>query len=209
MNATMVYKVIDKVVRQNPIQHFYDFLDKGLLQIAMRIRKVIVGPGQYMLKEEFVPVSTTAFNVIFKKLLNEYSSKYGVIPDDNAIKLLRDKAISLACDMQDKNGVIIKNPYTSNALNSSGSLLDKNGLDLTYSNPGKITREFLVSPEVKIITDWDKYKKSMDNQYGIIWSDDIIANGKQFNVWNRVNTLYYDNRTNYSLQEQAYVYRKR
>lgn len=102
--AQIAYRLVRNIKVEDQVKHFYDYLDKGLIQIAIRIRKVIVGPEQYLLKEEFVPVGISAYIVIFRKLIKEYVNRYGTQPDKNAIKLLSDKAISLACDMQDKNG---------------------------------------------------------------------------------------------------------
>ena len=95
-----------------------DFLDKGLIKLAIRIRKIIIAPGIYKLEREVVPVYTTALNEIYEKLIFDFKLKNNRIPNKAELEMLKSRAISLACDLK-VDGHIIKNPDTFAALNGT------------------------------------------------------------------------------------------
>lgn len=209
--AKMVYKVISTTYITEPEKKFYNYLDSGLIKIGIILRKVIVGPGKYMLKYELVPVGTIAFMEIAKRLIRDYQFKYGIIPDKEMIKYLESKAISLACDMPDEDNNILENPFTFKSLNTESYLLDNDGIKLYYRNSKKIVEDFLLSSDVAYIRDWQQFKKEMFNLYGIKWDDVIVDNisKKKINVWHSIKELHYDNRLDYTLEEQFKIYCKK
>lgn len=200
-----IHPSIKKVI---PVEKYYDYLDKGLIKIAIRIKKIIVGPGKYILVTEYIPVFTTAFNEIYDRLIKEYLSRYHFYPSKETLQMLKSKAIGLACDMK-IDGTIIKNPYTFNALNG----IEPFNKPLLYTNLSindKVSK-LLKSSHFEYIDNWDNFKQVMYQRNGLKWEDDLIdsQSKKKLNIWTPIENIYYDNRMDYTLEEQSKIFKKR
>lgn len=189
----------------------YNYLDKGLSQLAMRIRKIPVGLDNYLTKVEYVSVPTTAYYEILKELKEAYIDQNGNQPNANTLSFLKSRAISLACDMKDEYGQIIKNPVTIKALECGGSkLLSMSGMPLQIRKYQPDLNKIDYSDWYTYEVGWRAFRNEMQNNYGVCWNDNVtFANGKEVNVWEPLVDFYFDNRDQYSLQEQHVLFKKR
>lgn len=190
-----------KKITEEDIYNIIGYLDKGLLKIALRVSKVMIAPGVYVLVEEFVPVFTTALQEIMLKLLNDFLHKNSRRPSSDEFEALNSEAIRLACDIQLGNGKVIKNPHTFDVLSGFEDTYtkEKSRFDYIFSNPKRI-----------VVTDWVEYKTRVKRIYGKTWKDDYtnLSNNTRQNIWYVSEGNWFDNRKDYSLQEQSKKYHK-
>jgi len=186
-------------------EHFWGingrFLDKGLIKLAIRIRKIIIAPGIYKLEKEVVPVYTTALNELYEKLIFNFKLKNNRIPNKAELEVLKSRAISLACDLK-VDGHIIKNPDTFAALNGTKNLDELYGLNVRYA------KNIITSTGSTLVTNWSDFVRSINNEYSINWIDEIQDNGQLVNLWTPLTFAKFDNRLNSSLEEQSKRYHK-
>ncbi len=188
-------------------RNLYDikgFLDKGLLKLGLKTIKIMIAPGVYMLVEELVPYYTTAFNEIMQKLLSDFRNKNGRTPSPDEHKVLYYEAIRLSCDIELENGKVIKNPHTFYTLADIEEPMKKeiDYFDYVFSNP------YVIS-----VSSWQEYKVRAFAIYGIKWHDDYFALGsdKRYirkNIWTVEDTYYFDNRCDYTLEDQKVLFKK-
>ena len=177
------------------------FLDKGLIKLAIRIRKIIIAPGIYKLEREVVPVYTTALNEIYEKLIFDFKLKNNRIPNKAELEMLKSRAISLACDLK-VDGHIIKNPDTFAALNGTKKIEELQGLNVHYAE------NIITSTGSTLVTNWSDFVRSINNEYYINWIDEIPVNGYFVNLWTPLSYAKFDNRFKSSLEEQSKIYHK-
>lgn len=187
----MIYKIIPIYKRPNPLEQFYTFLDKGLMKIAIRIRKVTIGSKQFLLKEDFVPVVMAIYYEVLERLIQEY--RY-INLGDNHLKRLQHKAISIVSDMYTDNS------YNLDILCQKIMKFKLEGLDVQYNNPQEIVRDFFSSKSIQFISDWEIYQECLLQSFCIKLNDT--------ETWNLIDNLYYDNRKDYTIAEQAKIFKK-
>lgn len=195
----MISKLIPILEYSNPVEQFYAFLDKDLIRIAIRIRKIMIGPGQFLLKEEFVPIIMAIHYEIFENLIQEYGY---INLDDNGLKWLQDKAIIIASNLYTEDS------YNLNLLCRKIMHFKLEGLDIQYDNPFEIVRDFFSTKSIHYINDWNMYQEDLCRRYGIKLNDNLIFQGTEVNGWNHIDDLYYDNRKDYTIAEQAKIFKK-
>lgn len=199
--VAMIEAINHKKITEEDIYKILGFLDKGLIKIALRVSKVMIAPGVYALIEEFVPVDTTAFNEIYRSLMEKFHYKNSRFPSKDEEEAIKSEAIRLACDIQLDNGMIIKNPHTFDVLNGFEDKYtkEKSKFDYIFSNPNR-----------QVVTNWAEYKTRVKSIYGKTWNDDYIdlSTNARLNIWNVSENIWFDNRRDYSLQEQRKKYHK-
>ncbi len=155
---------------------FKGYLDKGLIKLALRIRKVEVAPGIYKLLEEVVPVYTTAYNEMLEKLINDFRLKYNRVPTAEALSLIKSKAMAAVCDREYFGGSIVKVDSMRN--------LESTKIDTVINNP-----------DSRLVSNWSTFKREIERDYGITWEDIYYSRqGKKVSIWGSGIPTPFDNR---------------
>lgn len=154
-----------------------EYLDKGLIKLALRVRKIKVSNGIYKVAEEVVPVYTSVYNEMLNKLIRDFFDKYHQNPNPETLSLLKSKAMALVCDRKYTSGLIeqvdsMHNIYTTK-------------LDSILKNP-----------DSSLVVNWNRFKKEIERYYNLSW-EDIYYNGKgeKVSIWSKSAVGLFDNRT--------------
>lgn len=163
-------------VRYEIDKNLIGYLDKGLIKLALRVRKVLVAPGVYKAVTEVVPVYTSVYNEMLDKLILDFKLKYNKVPTEETLSLLKSKAMSAVCDREYSNGFIEQV--------DSMHRMYATKLDSVIQNPNS-----------RLIVNWTKFKREIEREYCIAWDDVLYSRqGKEVNIWGKGTPVAFDNR---------------